>query len=915
MALRRLLTARLLDRATATATGGPWTGARGAHALAADAAPDAGPAAPRPRPAAPKAQHSMQVEGTAPDTQPKRQWFPRRSLATHKGAASDAGDPSPSSRASTQSRTENSARNKARATVEEYAPAPVVDPNASDRPLWGRRRRPGAPRPQWSGDRPQWNNGERQGWRPRTQDGVGNTNGWQPRQGSGQRQWGGPRDSAGPRQWNGGERQGWRPHTQQQEGGTSANGATWPRRQWNGDRQWTPARPRHDGDGGAPPPADRQHRWREAAQSSGHPQNRWREGGGRQWQRGSAEAETLAAAPKPASKKKPVAPLPPPPPREIDVPAGVTVRDLARLLAVDVARLESVLASVDAAPASEEDAVDADAAELAALELGVSAIVARPPPIDAAPRPPIVAVMGHVDHGKTTLLDALRDTAVAASEAGGITQAVGAFEVRMPGSDVTITFLDTPGHAAFTAMRTRGAAGADIAVLVVDARDGVKPQTREAMAHAAAARVPIVVAITKCDLPDADPEAVRRQLMAEGLELEVAGGTVQCVDVAARARLGLTDLEDALLLQADTMALSASPTAPATGVVVEARIDKGIGPVATVIVRDGTLRAGDAVVVGAEWGRVRALTSPGGGGAIAAARPGQPVEVSGLRGVPAAGDALAVAPTEERARRLASARATRAASARHDVSAAAVAAATAAAEENSDGDGKGDDATPIRIVLLVKADTHGAVEAASAAFASLSTPAVPVTVAASGVGPVTASDVQHAAAVGATVVAYGVRAGGAAVEREARKLGVPLTAHRVIYALMDSVAALAAGATPAAAVDTMAGTAEVVQVFPLGGRGAAGAVVAGVRVVDGALTKAATYRVKRGGAVVWEGGASSLRRHKLDVDRVGAGAECGVLLDGYDGVEAGDVLEAVTVEYVATTAESVLEGSPASGEK
>ena len=909
MALRRLLTARLLDRATTPAKGGPWTGARGAHALAADAAPDSGP---RPRPAAPQTQHSTQADGAASDTQPKRRWFPRRSVATQKGAGTDSGDPSSSGRASTQARTGNSTKNKARATVEEYAPAPVVDPNASDRPLWGRRRRPGEFRPQWSGHRPQWNNGERQGWRPRTQDGDGTTNGWQQRQGN--RNWTGPRDSSAPREWNGGERQGWRPHTQQQEGGTTANGATWPRRQWNGDRQWTPARPRHDGDGGAPPPADRQHRWREAAHSTGHPENRWREGGGHQWQRGSAEAETPAAAPKPAAKKKPVAPAPPPPPREIDVPAGVTVRDLARLLDVDVARLESVLASVDAAPASEEDAVDADAAELAALELGVSAVVARPPPIDAAPRPPIVAVMGHVDHGKTTLLDALRDTAVAASEAGGITQAVGAFEVRMPGSDATITFLDTPGHAAFTAMRARGAAGADIAVLVVDARDGVKPQTREAMAHAAAARVPIVVAITKCDLPDADPEVVRRQLMAEGLGLEVAGGTVQCVDVAARARLGLTDLEDALLLQADTMALSASPTAPATGVVVEARIDKGIGPVATVIVRDGTLRAGDAVVVGAEWGRVRSLTSPGGGGAIDAARPGQPVEVSGLRGVPAAGDALAVAPTEERARRLAAARATRAASARHDVSAAAVAAATAAAEEDSDGDGKGDDAPPTRIVLLVKADTHGAVEAASAAFASLSTPAVPITVAASGVGPVTASDVQHAAAVGATVVAYGVRAGGAAVEREARKLGVPLTAHRVIYALMDSVAALAAGATPAAAVDTIAGTAEIVQVFPLGGRGAAG-VVAGVRVVDGVLTKAATFRVKRGGAVVWEGGAASLRRHKLDVDRVGAGAECGVLLDGYDGVQAGDVLEAVTVEYVATTAESVLEGSPASGEK
>jgi translation initiation factor IF-2 len=652
-------------------------------------------------------------------------------------------------------------------------------------------------------------------------------------------------------------------------------------------------------DAPAPPPAERV----------------WRQPDATPW-RGAAARRAPREAPAPAPEAKAkakakakAAPAPAPAPRDVAVPAGTTLRQLARLLAVDLTALEDTLASLDARPASAEDAVDADAAELAALELGVAARVARPPPADAAPRPPIVAVMGHVDHGKTTLLDTLRNTSVAAGEAGGITQAVGAFEVRMPGSAATITFLDTPGHAAFTAMRARGAAGADVAVLVVDARDGVKPQTREAIKHAAAAGAPIVVAITKCDLPDADPARVRGQLLAEGVELEAAGGAVQCVEVSARSGAGLADLEDALLLQAATMNLAASPTAPAAGVVVEARVDRGVGPVATVVVSEGTLAPGAPIVVGCEWGRVRSLTAPGGGGAVSSAGPGTPVEVAGLRGVPSAGDALTVAPSEDRARRLAAARTARAASTRHGASAAAVSAAAevaaaAAAAAGGDADGAAAAATtPTRVVLLVKGDTHGAAEAASSALAALSSPTVPVAVAASGVGPVSLSDVQHAAAIGATIVAYGVRAGGAAIEREARRTGVGVLAHRVIYALVDSVAALAAGAAPATAVETVVGTATVVALFPVS---KGGAVVAGVRVTDGALAKQATFRVRRGGVVVFEGAASSLRRHKLDVERVGAGSECGLLLDGFAGARAGDVVEAVAVEYVARVAADVL---------
>jgi len=626
-------------------------------------------------------------------------------------------------------------------------------------------------------------------------------------------------------------------------------------------------------------------------------------------------------------------------PADIPIPAGVTVRELARLLDTGVEALEDALADLGARPGSEEEAVDADAAELLALELGKAVVVERPPSPDGAaalPRPPVVAVLGHVDHGKTTLLDALRDTAVAAGEAGGITQHIGAFEVAMPASASTITFLDTPGHAAFSAMRSRGAHLTDIAVLVVDARDGVKPQTKEAIAHIRAAGCPLVVALTKCDLPDADPARVRRQLQSEeGLELEEAGGAVQAVEVAAKAGIGLRELEEALLLQAELMELRASPAGrPAEATVVEARMDKGQGPVATIIVTAGTLEPGQAVVVGCEWGKVRSLAGPD-GRPVDRVLPGHPAEVTGLRGVPQAGDTLAVLPSEDRARRLSTARAQRAEEKRQastalgaaeavaaDAAAAAVAAATKKASRRGAAPGAAAKAAaaaadlaavaaaaaaaaPARVLLVVKADTQGSCEAMSDALEALALDGVRVEVASAAVGPVTLSDIQHAAAIGARVLAFGVRTGGPPVEREAKRLSVPVAGERVIYRLLDSVAGWVAGAAPRVGKEVVAGRADVLQVFG-GGAGASSTAVAGVRVGEGALAKGETLRVVRGGATIHEGACTSLRRHKLDVARVGRGTECGVVLEGFSDFQPGDVLQCVVMEYVTPSAEDVL---------
>ncbi|KAK2078152.1 hypothetical protein QBZ16_004020 [Prototheca wickerhamii] len=582
-------------------------------------------------------------------------------------------------------------------------------------------------------------------------------------------------------------------------------------------------------------------------------------------------------------------------PRTAEIPPEVTVQQLAQLYGVARSRLEEVLGQLGCAPSSEEEVVGEEDAELAALELGVparlsaEAVAARDARLrsrapDAAPRPAVVTVMGHVDHGKTSLLDALRSSSVAAREAGGITQHIGAFFVPLPGSGAALTFLDTPGHAAFSAMRSRGASVTDIVVLVVAADDGVMPQTEEALAHARAAGVPIVVALTKCDLPAAQPARVRGALLGLGV-----------VEVAAPKGQGLDALEEALLLQAELLDLQASPSAPARGTVIEARLDKGRGPVATVVVREGTLRVGDIVVAGAEWGRVRAV---GNGGPVPGeARPGEPAEAT----------RWPWSPDERRAQALSAARARRAQSRRHDAAAEAVAARAAAAaataeREATEKDADNTPSEPERTVIpvVVKADVQGSVEAVAEALAALSCRELELRVVHAGVGPVTASDVQLAVPLGARIVAFGVRAGGAEVEAAIKRHGLSLHRHAVIYKLLEELGEVMLGAAPRVARESVAGEASVLQTFEVsGGRGRERGVVAGCRVGKGTIRSGERFRVLRAGRLVHEGRCLSLRRLKQTVDAVGRGTECGVVLEGFDDFQPGDTLECLRVDMVA----------------
>ena len=604
-------------------------------------------------------------------------------------------------------------------------------------------------------------------------------------------------------------------------------------------------------------------------------------------------------------------------PQAIVIPHDATVTKLAHLFNVSVKEVERVLTELGDPARSEEDVVPPDAAELAALELGIDAVLDTSAPVRTAkrksttkdnnspqasgdtravPRPAVVTVMGHVDHGKTTLLDALRETSVAAREAGGITQHVGAFEVRMPGSGQSLTFLDTPGHAAFSAMRARGAAVTDLVVLVVAADDGVMPQTKEALAHAQAAGCPIVVAITKCDVPGADPEKVRRQLAVAGVLLEGVGGTVQSIEVAAPTGQGLRELEEALLLEGEMLELSADPEVPATATVIEARLDRGQGPLATVIVSKGTLRAGQVIVVGSEWGKIRGLRRPGSGkeslsgankhGGDGGVGPGLPVEVVGLRGVPQAGDELMVVASEERAQRVSRARTDRSEDARRSGLALTNAPPTTTASDGS----------ITRVMpVVIKADVQGSAEAVRDALSNLSTREVRVHVIHSGVGPVTLSDVSLAVPSGAKVIGFNVKV-GADAEAEAKLHGITVLHRRVIYEVLGDVGTLIEGMTPRELQDVVIGSAEVLMTFQVSAVGASSKekkTVAGCRVGEGAMKSGMRVRVVRGGDVIGEGVCNSLRRHKLDVDTVGQGTECGLGVEGFDTFMAGDVLQCI----------------------
>jgi translation initiation factor IF-2 len=577
--------------------------------------------------------------------------------------------------------------------------------------------------------------------------------------------------------------------------------------------------------------------------------------------------------------------------REVVVPESITVAELANRMAEKTNDLIKALFKMGS-PSASTDLLDQDTAELLVTEFGHEIIrvsegdvdIRHDEDIDDAehlkPRPPVVTIMGHVDHGKTSLLDALRGANVQAGEAGGITQHIGAYQVKAKDGSV-ITFLDTPGHEAFTAMRQRGANVTDIVILVVAADDGLKPQSIEAINHAKAAGVPIIVAINKVDKEGANPQRVRERLLEHELVVEEMGGDVQNVEVSALKKTGLDKLLDAIALQAEIMELKANPDRAAEGTVIEAKLDKGRGPVATILVRRGTLKVGDIFVCGAESGRVRALIDDQ-GKQIKSAGPSMPVEVLGLGGVPMAGDTLTVVENEARAREVAAYRQEQATRKR-----------TVQAPVSLEGmfEALADKANVIQFPVIIKGDVQGSVEAIVNALNRLSTDEIRVRVLQSGAGAITESDVTLAAATKAPIIGFNVRPNAKAREIANREK-VRFMYYDVIYHLTEEIAKEMAGELGPERVETVVGRAEVKEVFPAGKRDKA----AGLLVLEGSIRKGLHARLTRADVIVSATTISSLRRFKDDVAEVRAGLECGVVLADTNDIKAGDHLEVFEVE-------------------
>ena len=581
--------------------------------------------------------------------------------------------------------------------------------------------------------------------------------------------------------------------------------------------------------------------------------------------------------------------------REVTIPEVITIQELANRMAeraVDVIKLlmkQGQMLKIT-------DTIDADTAQLIAEELGHSVRrVAESDveeglfgkddePANLQPRPPVVTIMGHVDHGKTSLLDAIRATNVAGGEAGGITQHIGAYQVTAP-SGSKITFIDTPGHAAFTSMRARGAKVTDIVVLVVAADDGVMPQTIEAIQHAKAAKVPMIVAINKIDKPDARPDRVRTELLQYEVQVESLGGDVLDVEVSATKKINLDRLLETLGLQSEILDLKADPTRPAEGTVIEAKLDRGRGPVATVLVQRGTLRGGDIVVAGAEWGRVRALVSAS-GEPVSAATPSTPVEVLGFNGTPEAGDRLAVVESEARAREVTDYRARQK---REKVAARASGMRGSLEQMMSQLKTTGRKEFP----LLIKGDVQGSVEAIVGALDKLGTPEVGARIILAGAGGISESDITLAQASGAAVIGFNVRA-----HKEAREMaerdGVEIRYYNVIYDLVDDVKKAMSGLLAPMLRETMLGNALILEIFNISKVGK----IAGCRVTDGTVERGANVRLIRDNVVIHEGKLSQLKRFKDDAREVLAGQECGMAFESYQDMRAGDVIECYRVESV-----------------
>ncbi|BBB09715.1 translation initiation factor IF-2 [Sphingopyxis sp. EG6] len=577
--------------------------------------------------------------------------------------------------------------------------------------------------------------------------------------------------------------------------------------------------------------------------------------------------------------------------REVTVPESITVTELANRMAEKTNDLIKALFKMGV-PSASGDLIDQDTAELLVVEFGHQIIRVSEGDIDIRhdedvddaehlkPRAPVVTIMGHVDHGKTSLLDALRGANVQAGEAGGITQHIGAYQVKTPDGSL-VTFLDTPGHEAFTEMRQRGANVTDIVILVVAADDGLKPQSIEAISHAKAAGVPIIVAINKVDKEGANPQRVRERLLEHELVVEEMGGDVQNVEVSALKKTGLDKLLDAIALQAEIMELKANPDRAAEGTVVEAKLDKGRGPVATILVRRGTLKVGDIFVCGAESGRVRALIDDQ-GKQIKLATPSMPVEVLGLGGVPMAGDTLTVVENEARAREVAAYRQEQATRKR-----------TVQAPVSLEGmfEALADKTNVIQYPVIIKGDVQGSVEAIVNALNRLSTDEIRVRVLQSGAGAITESDVTLAAATKAPIIGFNVRPNAKARDI-AKRENVRFMYHDVIYHLTDEIRKEMAGELGPERIETVVGRAEVKDVFPAGKRDKA----AGLLVLEGVIRKGLHARLTRDDIIVSATTIASLRRFKDDVAEVRAGLECGVVLSDTNDIKAGDNLEVFEVE-------------------
>ena len=580
--------------------------------------------------------------------------------------------------------------------------------------------------------------------------------------------------------------------------------------------------------------------------------------------------------------------------REVQVPETIVVQELANRMAERVADVVKALMQ-NGMMVTQNQSIDADTAELIVEEFGHKVVrvsdsdvedvikTEEDRPEDLKPRPPVITVMGHVDHGKTSLLDAIRNTKVVAGEAGGITQHIGAYQVET-GDGTVLTFLDTPGHAAFTSMRARGAQVTDIVVLVVAADDSVMPQTVEAINHAKAAGVPLIVAINKIDRPGADPDRVRTELLQHEVIVEKMSGEVLDVEVSAINGTGLDQLLEAIVLQAELLDLRANPDREARGAVIEAQLDVGRGPVATVLVQNGTLHQGDIFVVGEQWGKVRALVNDK-GERVKSAGPSVPVEVLGLHGTPEAGDVLNVVETEAQAREIAEYRREKAKEKRAAAGAAATLEqlmAKARADENV-----------AELPIVVKADVQGSAEAIVQAMEKIGNDEVRVRVLHSGVGAITETDIGLAEASNAPVIGFNVRA-NASARKVANQKGVEIRYYSVIYDLVDDVKAAASGLLSAEVRENFIGYAEIKEVFRVSGVGR----VAGCLVTEGVARRSAGVRLLRDNVVIHEGTLKTLKRFKDEVAEVQSGQECGMAFENYDDIRKGDVIEIFEREEV-----------------